>query len=122
MNEIDLPVSFNDIDFCLRLVAAGLRNVWTPYANLVHHESASRGHQPTRADLEQFVREASYMQRKWGAELMHDPFYNPNLSLNLPGFELAMPPRLPEFARPRTRSEAGLFTRPNVYHRRNQSF
>jgi hypothetical protein len=36
------------------------------------------------------------MQRKWGVELLQDPFYNPNLSLNLPGFELAVPPRLPD--------------------------
>ena len=98
MNEVNLPVSFNDIDFCLRLGGAGYRNVWTPYANLVHHESASRGHQRTRAEQMQFVREATYMQEKWGPRLLDDPFYNPNLSLNLPGFELATPPRLPDFA------------------------
>lgn len=93
-DEQNLPISFNDIDFCLRLRCAGLRNVWTPQANLIHAESASRGHQPTKEEQAQFVREASYMQRKWGAELLHDPSYNPNLSLNLPGFELAVPPRL----------------------------
>jgi glycosyltransferase involved in cell wall biosynthesis len=97
-DETNLAISFNDIDFCLRLRAAGLENVWTPYANLVHHESASRGHQRTPEEQTQFVREATYMQRKWGTELLHDPFYNPNLSLNLPGFELAVPPRLPEFS------------------------
>jgi GT2 family glycosyltransferase len=97
-DEKDLAISFNDIDFCLRLRAAGLENVWTPYANLVHHESASRGHQRTPEEQAQFVREATYMQRKWGTELLHDPFYNPNLSLNLPGFELAVPSRLPKLA------------------------
>jgi O-antigen biosynthesis protein len=97
-DEVNLAISFNDIDFCLRLRVAGLQNVWTPYASLVHHESASRGHQRTPEEQAQFVREATYMQRKWGVELLHDPFYNPNLSLNLPGFELAVPPRLPEFA------------------------
>jgi GT2 family glycosyltransferase/glycosyltransferase involved in cell wall biosynthesis len=97
-DETNLAISFNDVDFCLRLRAAGLRNVWTPYANLIHHESASRGHQPTPDEQAQFVREAAFMQRKWGIELLHDPFYNPNLSLNLPGFDLAVPPRLPEFA------------------------
>ena len=91
-----LPISFNDVDFGLRLRAAGLRNVWTPSANLIHAESASRGHQPTRQEQAQFVREASYMQQKWGLELLHDPYYNPNLSLNLPGFDLAVPPRLPD--------------------------
>ena len=119
MNEIDLPVSFNDIDFCLRLVAAGFRNVWTPYANLIHHESASRGHQPTRAEQNQFVREATYMQVKWGAELLHDPYYNPNLSLNLPGFALATPPRLPEFARPKERRDP-TFSWGNIFRRQRQ--
>ncbi len=98
-DETNLAISFNDVDFCLRLRAAGLLNVWTPYANLIHHESASRGHQATREEQAQFVREATFMQRKWGIDLLHDAYYNPNLSLNLPGFELAVPPRLPEFAR-----------------------
>ena len=95
-DEVNLGVSFNDVDFCLRLRATGLRNVWTPYANLIHHESASRGHQRTTEEQAQFTREATYILRKWGIELRHDPFYNPNLSLNLPGFELAVPPRPPE--------------------------
>jgi GT2 family glycosyltransferase len=95
-DEVNLAISFNDIDFCLRLGTAGFRNVWTPYASLVHHESASRGHQRAPEEQAQFVREATYMQRKWGVELLHDPFYNPNLSLNLPGFELAVPPRVSE--------------------------
>ncbi len=93
-DEKNLPISFNDVDFCLRLRGAGLRNVWTPFANLIHAESASRGHQATRPEQAQFLREAAFMQQKWGFELMHDPVYNINLSLNLPGFDLAIPPRL----------------------------
>ena len=65
-DEVNLGISFNDVDFCLRLRAAGLQNVWTPYANLIHHESASRGHQRTVEEQAQFVREAAYMQRTWG--------------------------------------------------------
>ncbi|MDQ3546048.1 MAG: glycosyltransferase family 2 protein [Verrucomicrobiota bacterium] len=93
-DETNLSISFNDIDFCLRLIAAGYLNVWTPFANLIHAESASRGHQPTKKEQAHFVSEATFMQHKWGFELLHDPAYNPNLSLNLPGFELAVPPRL----------------------------
>ncbi len=93
-DETNLSISFNDIDFCLRLIAAGYRNVWTPFANLIHAESASRGHQPTKKEQAHFVSEATFMQQKWGFELLHDPSYNPNLSLNLPGFDLAVPPRL----------------------------
>ena len=91
-DEENLGVSFNDIDLCLRLTERGYRIVWTPYANLIHHESASRGHQRTREEQMEFERAVDYMQTTWGAELMHDPFYNPNLSLNPPGFELAFPP------------------------------
>ena len=64
-DETNLAISFNDVDFCLRLRTAGLRNIWTPYANLIHHESASRGHQRTAEEQAQFMREATYVQRKW---------------------------------------------------------
>lgn len=92
-DEEDLGVTFNDIDFCLRAAEAGYRIVWTPYANLVHHESASRGHQRTSEEQAEFERAVDYMQTTWGAQLMNDPFYNSNLSLNPPGFEIAFPPR-----------------------------
>jgi glycosyltransferase involved in cell wall biosynthesis/GT2 family glycosyltransferase len=92
-DERNLGVTFNDIDFCLRAAKRGYEIVWTPYANLIHHESASRGHQRTPEEQALFLKEAGYMQRVWGPRLMNDPFYNPNLSLNLPGFEIAFPPR-----------------------------
>ncbi|HEX4630510.1 MAG TPA: glycosyltransferase [Chthoniobacterales bacterium] len=95
-DEEDLGVNFSDIDLCLRLRAAGYEIVWTPYANLIHRESASRGYQRTEEQQEQFLREANYMRERWGAELLHDPFYNPNFTLNPPGFEIAFPPRLPQ--------------------------
>jgi glycosyltransferase involved in cell wall biosynthesis len=109
-DEENLGVSFNDIDLCLRLTQRGYRIVWTPYANLIHHESASRGHQRTREEQLEFERAVEYMQTTWGAQLLHDPFYNPNLSLHPPGFEIAFPPRsfhraenapvMPELAEP----------------------
>lgn len=92
-DEENLGVTFNDIDFCLRVTECGYRVVWTPYANLIHHESASRGHQRTNEEQAEFQRAVDYMQKTWGARLMRDPFYNPNLSLNPPGFEIAVPPR-----------------------------
>lgn len=107
LDEVNLAISFNDVDFCLRLRTAGFRNVWTPYANLTHHESASRGHQRTPEEQAQFVREATYMQRRWGAQLLFDPFYNPNLSLNPPGFYLAYPPRYERTPAPRKAGEPG---------------
>jgi GT2 family glycosyltransferase len=91
-NEQELAINFNDVDFCLRARQLGYAVVWTPYANLTHHESASRGHHKEPAEQERFRREVTHFQNAWSAALLHDPFYNPNLSLNLPGFELAFPP------------------------------
>jgi GT2 family glycosyltransferase/SAM-dependent methyltransferase len=70
----DMPVAYNDVDFCLRLRQAGYRNVWTPYAVLYHHESATRGYGMD-------MRDVAFMKRRWGRALLHDPYYNPNLSL-----------------------------------------
>jgi glycosyltransferase involved in cell wall biosynthesis len=95
-DEVDLGVNFSDIDLCLRLRAGGYAIVWTPYANLIHRESASRGYERTEEQQKQFLREANYMRERWGSELLHDPFYNPNFTLNPPGFEIAFPPRLPQ--------------------------
>ncbi len=88
------PTNFNDVDFCLRLRERGWQVVWTPYANLIHHESASRGRSSLTQNkaLEQELRATT---SKWGDQLLRDPFYSPNLSLTLPGFDLAFPPRLP---------------------------
>ncbi len=95
-DEENLGVSFNDIDFCLRMVEKGLRIVWTPQANLVHHESASRRRQFSEEQKLEFRREAEWMQERWSDTLAHDPYYNPNLSLSEEGgFTLAWPPRLP---------------------------
>nr|WP_246121003.1 glycosyltransferase [Luteimonas granuli] len=90
-----LVVAFNDIDFCLRLLDAGYRNVWTPYATLYHHESASRGYEDTPEKMARFQGEVAIMRARWGDALLHDPAYNPNLTLTGAPFELAFPPRAP---------------------------
>ncbi|MGH7936768.1 MAG: glycosyltransferase family 2 protein, partial [Chthoniobacterales bacterium] len=97
-DEKNLSVDFSDIDYCLRAAELGLATIWTPYANLVHDESVSRGHHRTPGDQARFFREATYMQTRHGLTLGRDPFYNPNLSLQLPGYELAFPPRLAKSA------------------------
>ncbi len=94
-DEKNLSIAFNDVDLCLRLRERNLQIVWTPYAELIHHESASRGYEDTSAKQERFQREAEYMTQRWGALLQADPFYNPNLSLQRDAqFKLAFPPRL----------------------------
>ena len=89
----NLAVTFNDVDFCLRLREAGYRIVWTPYAELIHHESASRGFDNSAPKQVRFLAEVDYMKSKWGDILQRDPFYNPNLSLDENLFTLAFPPR-----------------------------
>lgn len=92
-----LAVAFNDVDFCLRLHHAGYRNVWTPFADLYHHESATRGYETTPAKRARFQSEINFMKKRWGDFLLRDPNYNPNFSLDSSDFQLAFPPRLPEF-------------------------
>lgn len=94
LNENDLTVAFNDVDFCLKLKDIGLRNVWSPHALLYHHESATRGYEDSPEKVARFNREASYMASVWGKYIAHDPCYSPNLSLNSSDFSLAWPPRL----------------------------
>lgn len=89
LNETDLKVAFNDVDLCLRIGSLGLRNVWTPYALLYHHESVSRGHENTQEKQIRFKREALYMQKQWGEILGADPAYNRNLTLVREDFSLA---------------------------------
>ena len=74
---------YNDVDFCLRVRRAGYRIVYTPYAELVHHESASRGFALDGQELE-------LMQRLWGSALTADPYYNPNLSLQHEDFRIRL--------------------------------
>ncbi|PMB44494.1 glycosyltransferase [Fischerella thermalis CCMEE 5205] len=78
------PLNYNDVDLCLKAHQAGYRNVVTPYAQLIHYESASRqkGLKPG---------EWNQLNHKWKNyfdKLGTDPYYNPNLSLKAPNFEL----------------------------------
>ncbi|MEZ5451879.1 MAG: glycosyltransferase [Thiothrix sp.] len=95
LNEQDLKVAFNDIDFCLRVREAGYRNVWTPFAELYHHESATRGfHEDNPEKQAAFAREVAYMQQRWGRSLLTDPAYSSNLTLEHEDFSLSWPPRV----------------------------
>ena len=75
-----LGVALNDVDFCLRLRAKGYSIVWTPYAELYHRESATRGPYDTAEKRQQLREETEYMRRRWGASLERDPYYSPNLT------------------------------------------
>lgn len=93
LDESNLRVAFNDVDFCLKLGAAGLRNIITPHARMVHFESKSRGYEDTPEKQARFCAEVAFMRAKWGGALDTDPFWNPNLSLVEPTHALADRPR-----------------------------
>ncbi len=88
-----LPISFNDVDLCLRLRQQGLRVLWTPHALLYHLESASRGSDATPEHAARAAREMGFMRQHWGAALDCDPFYNPNFDRRDHNFRLAEPGR-----------------------------
>ncbi len=81
LDEQNLAVALNDVDFCLTVARLGYRNVWTPYAELYHKESHSRGAEDTPRSEERFAAERAHMQAKWGDALINDPHYSPNLTL-----------------------------------------
>lgn len=83
-----LAVAFNDVDFCLRLRDAGYRNLWTPYARLVHHESASRGYEDTPEKQARFVGEVELMRQRWSEHFDNDPAYSPNMALSPKDFTI----------------------------------
>jgi GT2 family glycosyltransferase len=88
LDEVNLTVAYNDVDFCLKVREAGYRNIYTPYATLYHHESISRGQENTPEKQARFMREFTFMQQKWGDLLKTDPYYNPNLTQTTEDFGL----------------------------------
>ena len=92
-DEKNLPIAFNDVDLCCKLLKSGLRNLWTPYAEFYHHESATRGAENTPEKQNRFKSEIEYMLATWGDLLGNDPAYNPNLTLVGEDFTRAYAPR-----------------------------
>lgn len=91
--EEQLAVAFNDIDFCLKVKKYNYRNIYTPYAEMIHHESLSRGPEDNPEKVARFNREASKMKERWGDKLFKDPAYSPNLTLDCEDFSYSWPPR-----------------------------
>ena len=88
LDEKNLTIAFNDVDFCLKVQAAGYRNLWSPYIEMVHHESISRGTEDTPEKQARFVSEVNYMKKAWGEQLMSDPCYSQWLTLDREDFTL----------------------------------
>jgi len=82
-------VSLNDVDFCLRLREKGYLNVFTPFAELYHFESQSRGLDDCGEKAERYNDESARFREKWDSVLAAgDPYYNPNFSLDFSDFSL----------------------------------
>jgi GT2 family glycosyltransferase len=88
LDDMELSVGFNDIDFCIKVKSAGYRNVMTPFAELVHYESSSRGRDDTREKTLRLRREVEVMKERHGTLLESDPYYSPHLTLTGDDFSL----------------------------------
>lgn len=88
LNEKDLAVAFNDVDFCLRVRETGVRNVYCAEAELYHHESVSRGLDVAPEKAARFNRELDYLRTSWSDYINHDPAYSPNLTLKRENFSI----------------------------------
>lgn len=89
-----LKVAFNDVDFCIKVREAGYRNIYDPFAEFIHHESASRGSDMEGEKLARFIGEVELMTERWGHFFPCDPAYNPNLALVRGDFSLSEQSRL----------------------------
>lgn len=83
-----LAVSYNDVDFCFRLYAAGYRSVYLPYVRLYHFESKTRGGDDTPAKVRRAMEEIAFVRERWPVHAQRDPFYNPNLTVDAEDFSL----------------------------------
>ncbi|WP_321947699.1 glycosyltransferase [Paraburkholderia sp. J10-1] len=93
-DAVNLTVGYNDVDLCLKIREVGYDIVYTPFAELYHLESISRGANLSAAQIERDARERAYMLSRWGDVIAHDPFYSPNLTIAGENYGLAFPPRV----------------------------
>ncbi len=86
----ELAVSYNDVDFCLKLRRAGYRNVFVPRARLHHYESKTRGGDDTPAKVARAMQEVETIRARWPEWAVRDPYYNPNLTADAEDFGLRL--------------------------------
>ncbi|TWI49286.1 GT2 family glycosyltransferase [Pseudomonas duriflava] len=80
MDEVRHPVAFNDVDMCLRINQLGYKLLWTPFARLIHAESASRGKDISKDKAARAMREQELFIQRWGELYRYDPCYHPALN------------------------------------------
>jgi len=85
----NLSHALNDVDYCLKIKEKGYMIVYTPYAELYHHESLSRGFEDSPEKQARFSKEVEYMREKWSEVIDRgDPYYNNNLTLERENFTI----------------------------------
>ena len=81
LNEKELAIAYNDVDFCLRIREKGYLNVYTPNCKAYHYESLSRGDDNVPGKIKRLEKECKYMRERHRKIILEgDPYYNPNLS------------------------------------------
>ena len=96
LDEDCFAIAYNDTDFCLRAGRAGFRVIWTPFATLYHHESATRGSDETKVNITRFKREQGALCSKYGLSDYADPAFSPWYSRDSGTPRLVLPGRLPK--------------------------
>lgn len=95
-DEEKFAIAYNDVDFCLRAGREGFRVVWTPFATLYHHESATRGSDETKENIERFNREKADLREKYGLSQYVDPAFSPYYDRMHSAPRFTLPPTLPQ--------------------------
>jgi GT2 family glycosyltransferase len=88
LDEDNLTVAYNDVDLCLKVQEAGYRNLWTPYAELYHHESKSRGKDNTPEKKKRYLDEGTFMHDPWSEKLKNDSYYHSAFTKTAEQFQL----------------------------------
>lgn len=88
MDEEKFKVAFNDVDFCLKLLEKGYRNIYIPYVELIHYESKSRGYEYTKEQEKRFNKESENFKSKWKKYIDYDPYYNVNFTRNTCNYDI----------------------------------
>ena len=92
LDEENLAVAYNDVDFCLKLLEAGYLNIFTPFVHAVHAESASRGYEDNPEKIARLTKERNYFLNRWKDRLEQgDQFFNPNFDLDCFDFSIKLP-------------------------------
>jgi len=91
-DEHNLKIAFNDIDYCMKVRAAGYRIVYNPFAVLFHYESKSRGREVSAAQQMRHAAEAAAFRARWGDAIWRDPYYNAHFERFALPFDRLRPP------------------------------